>query len=78
MIEELGISILDRRTKENFTRYMRDNPFYFKDAFPGMTIDEAWECLGPIALETMDIKEEPDNSIYVPDDPVCKTTSIRH
>jgi len=34
---------IDRRKKENFMKYMLANPFYFKNIFPAMTLEQAWK-----------------------------------
>lgn len=41
----------DRGTEPGFRKYMEENPVYFQDIFPGMTIAEAWgECGIPKGL----------------------------
>jgi hypothetical protein len=43
---------LDRNKKDNFIKYMNDNPYYFKNAFPGMNVEDAWKLASKLRVST--------------------------
>ena len=43
---------LDRNKKDNFIKYMNDNPYYFKNAFPGMNVEDAWNMASKLRIST--------------------------
>lgn len=43
---------LDRNKKVNFIKYMKDNPYYFQNAFPGMNVEDAWKLAVKLRVST--------------------------
>lgn len=41
---------INRNKKENFYKYMSLNPVYFRDTFPNMTIEQAWEDVNKLKI----------------------------